>query len=254
MSFWGNRKPPFGTRIDWNHPLCSGLVLYYLHTNECGWQDCVGGYELTQIKPETTVDRAGHSRYYNGTTYADVVTYDVRFAIQTDITVTCFHTFWNTSGTQRLVSRRASGDGNVYIISPNGTNYRFLWTTALIATGGTLDANIPTMVSGTYTPGTAGIWKNGALAGSTSGTQTPFINVGRGLAFGRDVDTETGCTANIHMVAIHSRALSAEEIAWLHAEPYAMFEPLNLEVFYSIPSGVTFNPAWAMNSNQVLYV
>lgn len=66
---------------------------------------------------------------------------------------------------------------------------------------------------------------------------------------------ESNSSAMLKTFMFWLRCLSVDEIAWLHAEPYAMFEPPNLEVFYSIPSGVpTFNPAWAMNSNQVLYV
>lgn len=77
----------------------------------------------------------------------------------------------------------------------------------------------------------------GALVDQRTGTYTPYVGT-HAWYFGQRYTGIDPLDRPIHVCCVWGRALTADEAAWLHAEPYAMFI-LDRERVYSIPQTLT---------------
>jgi hypothetical protein len=72
-----------------------------------------------------------------------------------------------------------------------------------------------------------------------------------GSIIGRYADADGGwLTGHVSSASIYNRALSDDEVAYLYAFPYGMFEE---ESFPAWMRGRVFNPAWARGANNLIY-
>jgi len=90
--------------------------------------------------------------------------------------------------------------------------------------GGILSTDTEYTLAGTYDGAELIVYKDGVKAGGTPPTQTGDIDDSTGdMYLGGQSDTSNVWNGEIHYVHIYNRALSAQEIAQIHDDPYQMF-------------------------------
>lgn len=121
-----------------------------------------------------------------------------------------------------------TGDGiYVYNFDNNADSVRLTYT-----------VNVLTQVVWQHSGGTLFGYKDGVLVGSTaSGNTSDLTNTVSFSGVGFDY------TGEITSILTYDRALSAQEIAWLYAEPYAMVAPPRATLWGAVASSVVYDTA-----------
>lgn len=115
-----------------------------------------------------------------------------------------------------------------------------------------LSTSALSQVACVFVPSTsATIYINGAQdAQDTTDIQAAIASTTAKMYMGRSVDGSTLFSGEINSVMVYRRALSAEEIAFLYAYPYCMFdEPDYPPWLYAV---ATFNAAWNVSANTMI--
>ncbi len=234
MSYWGNRKPDFGLRcgIDWGHPLARGLFSALLN-----------GFDLVQndTRPSGVV-LGQHGEYHLP---VNIPSAQCNFANYTFVGAIKYY-----ASTDNWSMPNIS-----YWVDANN-NFRFGLIDHL---AGSISAQIRVnsnfVIAGEYTGLTSSGWRWWEFApfGVTyNGAQ--LVRYERGIAqqsaafsavslssskrLSRGVRVNYGGAYSRYQYW-YNRGLSADEMAWLYAEPYAMIQAPEIPIFYSIPAGVT---------------
>lgn len=245
---WGRTKPPVGVQLDRGHPLAKGVVRCLL-ANEMA-----GGFR----------DLANPANVYGSATFRDRdrvrPTSSAGMSVGTPLAVGTSHTVTtsveyvaNSSASYPVAFSRYSGtDSDATEIIPGdnvggaggnqwGSSTLFLHlgrfsAGAQVSTGGAFTAGRPEPLSlvvpigGNYLG-----YRSGRLLGSgpsvAFASGTTFYVGARNTAFPSEGNRYA-------YFFLHNRVLSAAELAWLHAEPFAMYQPVVRRV-YSVAAGGT---------------
>jgi len=224
------QKPPLGSFINWSHPLANGLVGCWIFNEGTG--DTVN--DLTLNRNNGTIYGAvwqDNGLYLDGN---DVI--EIPYSSSLDITgaITVF-TLTNISSLspvhQYIVDRWTYTSGNYRAWALNLDYATLTWRASVngydsgaivVAYDFTGYDNQPVSIGGTYDGSSElklyinglNVANNTGLSSIVSTTQPVYIGAGdTGLAY--------PLTGTIYYTYIYNRALSADEIRWLHADPYA---------------------------------
>lgn len=143
---------------------------------------------------------------------------------------------------------RASPFTSYGLIASNGNNQHYCFITRTSAgsndiqdSGIAITKGVWVFVCGVMLGATKRVYVNGVLAATNSNGVAMAYNNGR-FTIGCDSASQEAFQGYIEGVRVYSRALSAAEVAWLYAEPYAGFSQNRANVF-SVVSGVAVNVA-----------
>lgn len=245
--------PTEDVEIDWSHPLAAGLVHLIVPGGARFLEDLSdtlapmallgGSIWPSNLGPQIHVVSGSHG--------ADVF-------VGTALPITTQGTFY-TRG--EFVAASYAGTQLYGVQDSTGYNYSFGWGTnttqgsAYVNIGGTsyggsavsFSPNTPFSYGGTFASG-------GSLTQYVSGQAAGSAAIGAGnLSLGANTyivlntvlyNSAVYIEATQALCALWRRALSADEMAWLDAEPFAMLRPKMRRRYYVVPSsGTTLTPA-----------
>jgi hypothetical protein len=228
----GLMKPPFGARLKLDHPLARGLVSAWLFNEGSGNKayDSSGQGNhgtLTGMNDPPVATSGWNSGPHGGGLAFDgtddyiplgnipatLSNCTIIATINPTLSKIFFITSCGPSGTTSGLEFRVETTGALRFVKANAADIG-LGTAGAVANGQF------SHVAGTYdTAGNYKYYANGVPAGSGTNLQT-ITNPNVFLA----VNTGEYSLGSISSVFIYNRALSAEEIAYLYAQPYCMFE------------------------------
>jgi hypothetical protein len=249
----GLGKPPVGAQINWGHPLAKDLKM------ACLFNEQTGGTIFPLLSPVNglhygtwVTSPKGSGVAYNGSTssYSEFATHPILANIGDVSTVLIFRIDDIDTALYPALIDKAGGDGyassfptHLYVA---GTN-KLRWNrgNALNSEGG-VETNLA-MTEGTWyhAVGTSlgtlySIYFDGKLDNTNTYTTTP-VDSGNPLRIAKlNVTSEPQffvCEYTLVQLLYYHRALTANEVAWLYAEPYCFLQPVARR-FYSIPSGI----------------
>lgn len=250
MSYWGNRKPDFGLRcgIDWGHPLALSACWCWL-LNERGGSIVI---DQCSVVPAATFGAptwaheglllngsSQYARFITGYDHNRIVTSDGAGTGDFSIVTACIST--TLSGTI-MTQRRSGGANQVRMGLTTSNNRAFILTydgseSTLYSQNDASDSNWHQWC-GTRSGTTLSIYRDGVPNASNTFTvrditgATPTAGIGQMFP-----DNTLWFSGVVAYLLAWNRALSAAEVAWLYAEPYAMIQAPQMPVFYSIPAG-----------------
>lgn len=231
---WGMQKPVLGSQIDWSHPLARGFKLCMLFNEGAGVpQNLVAQRAI----PQDVLAWRGGWASRNSITGVNLTAK----AVEGTFPLTPPYT---------IIARTAinkTGNANLLVASDNSIGSCLLSkvesgiTSAAHYVGGWKYMSVtppavgtPYTLAGVWGPTAQGVYYNGKPGPTRSDAYTlatGYLTLG---AWMNGCDTWDGPAEYIYVI---DRALSAAEIAWLYAEPYAMIQAPEMPVFYSIPAG-----------------
>lgn len=263
MSYWGNRKPDFGLRcgIDWGHPLARGLVGCWLF-NEGAGNPCdiitqtIAGVHGT--RPLWTATPSGVGTTSNSAIGA-WLTGDTYLPTLSRFTVDVIGTGRQNAQTYQAVAWKGQAnvyaEWNAYMLMQDNNKatirYQITDGSARLNKTGTLEFFNQKMhhVLMRYEPGGLRGYIDGVQDITDTTTLVPYTGQNyTGFGGSQSRASENVITA----YRVWNRAFSAAEVAWLYSEPYAFIQAPEMPIFYSIPAGGSFNPAWARQHNIFL--
>jgi hypothetical protein len=255
MALGPYQKPLLGARIDDSHPLAKGIVSCWLFNETSGNRAhdvCRKRNHgtLTNMSPQTlTSGFSSAGIEFDGSDDYVVIG---KPEIYNEITVVALFKTPNPTTNQEIITFQNEGITlRSYHSTPHGP--AFYVTTAVATSAAALPANEWTHLVGTYKPGFESIYVNGTLRGSNAaytGTITNsalknYIGIHSGLA----ANKFSGTMAHI---MLYNRALSANEVADLCADPYCMFKKQGIPAEIELSgSGVTHSCAGASISSSI---
>ncbi len=237
----GQQKPPLGTRIDWSHPLAQGLALCLPLTEGGGgsvFDLCRDvGYATPAGTTWTAQAALGAALHFPGNAGIRT-TYTTQLA---DFTACVWYLDSTLLGNERLLDKHATAGfwlGRGGIGSQETVGGGCLMSTTPYGIFVSVDNALPHLLVGSRQGNQWTIWVDGIAQRSTT-VSTALISADS-LCLGANTINNTSQPFNGIMsgVLLYSRALSAAEVAWLYAEPWAMYERARVPVYYSIPAGV----------------
>ena len=229
--FWKSKPPP-GVPLDWGHPLVQGLVCAFPY-NEGGG---VPVDHVTERIPEAlpTIDPyawtarspygvtfdpkpgASGTVYLIGTTLRPIINKPLTIALGYTPRATdqWLYSIGSAGGLRSLIHCRI-----------NSTSLDFnLWVDDLNVTGVTNATDeFMSFICRLADDGTQSIYKNGAFVGSRAAGGL-YAGTDR-FDIGRRIDQGGSANGHFSYFYVWDRALSEQEIAELHADPYQMFAP-----------------------------
>lgn len=250
MSYWGNRKPHFGMRcgIDWSHPLARGLRLCLLFNEGGGAPRDISNYHTIVPLGAPAWTPAGYltgstSDYVscrNAPNYGGAVTVWWRGRVNA----------WPGGATRYWIAGWSNTDTTIYeydkILSIKDSNkaasfYTYSGWAINVDASTAITLGVDTDILGVHDLSDLYVYLNGrsdaspiAAAASYAGYTTPRILLNSPAI---PPAVYTGALVVTNVAGVWLRALSAAEVAWLYAEPYAMIQAPEMPVFYSIPAG-----------------
>ena len=254
---WGQQKPALGSQIDWGHPLARGLVGCWLFNEGAGksatdlCNRAAGALIADAIYAPLGIafDGTGDTVNVGRATHLDFNTatpFSVRFVFS------CAN-FGAQNGLWPVYVSHCSGsyqqdgwfifaeDGAGSVAVGMGTNAYSTrhYTANVLSTNTPYDVTLTYNGDGSYSGWCVYI---DAISKFMMGTTNPVNPTYGGTvqtSFASQNDTRLYMTGAMGRVQIYSRALSAAEVAWLYAEPYAFIQAPEMPVFYSVPAAVT---------------
>lgn len=254
----GYKKPPVGAQLKLDHPLARGLVGCWLLNERSGdkaydssGQGNIG--TLTGMDPATdwVGSLHGGALDFDGSNDYIECADSPSLNIIKSITISAWINFAVTNSPIVIVGR-----GNYqYLLYWNaGQSVLSLWT------GGSETQQFFTPVVGTWYHIVAindeynnkrTIYINGKeLSGSSSYVPSSSANVV--LRIGDSENFSYHWNGKIENILIYNRALSAQEVATLHAFPYAMFEEESPYWILKAAGGATYNESITVSSSPAL--
>lgn len=225
---WGLTKPPPGSRIDWSHPLADDLIFCCIPNSVGAPLDLVTGQSAALSSAFTDYPVLRDHVHMSAQT-ASWSSYAGRAITAPDrgVTMMTKHYFATVPGTTYLpfFTLYGSFKGGRFRIS-NNNNTTFQWSDN-IAGGDEIESGPPFVAMREYVQ--AGvydrsvgyrIYMNGAPLVANATTTPTLLAPGSGPVLGN---------ASLNMGFAYAyawwRPLSADQIAWLYAEPYAFIRP-----------------------------
>ena len=222
--------PPLGARVDWGHPLANGLV-------ECQPYD---------VAPRACLIRSSNGNgpvvLHNKTLYTRIASDLTVYPITATVITQSFYPSAPSKAGSDVVLSYTSSDispwvswgielrANVQFMTNNAGSLR-------LYTGIPVNAGTIYRLSLIQRQTSWECWSNSAKAFSETISHSYGTNPRLAVA-GRNFEYDSvNLYQQMHVCFIHKRELPPTEIAWLHAEPFAMFF-LEKPVYYSIPSTV----------------
>lgn len=265
---WGQQKPPLGYQLDKSSPFAQGLVGCWLFNEGAGAMinDLTG---KTSTQTITAPNWGNNSYYYSQADTQGLAISHKTVLLNKSFTFSCMVNF-----------RKAEiiAGNREYLLG--GYNYS-TWYLQKILGAKTLRfysqlSNTDRQIT-TSTEIIESAWQHIVVTDAgkpTDATKTHiYINGnecayaeqknGAGINWWEDVAIGIGCTMTTvpaypqynfqgyygHFM-MWNRQFSAEEVAYLYANPFAMVEGWNYGRYYSIASGIVFSPIWYSNSIQ----
>lgn len=250
-----DQKPAFGSsgsQLNTDHPLADGIVGLWLMNEGTGTSvaDLSGNGNTGDFEGDTswTNGKFGSALTFDGT--GDYV--DVGQDSSLKMTTACTVCAWvksdvTVSGERNIVREQITGKGYALGAGWTANKFRFYLNAGGWTSSGDSITNIVAgteyFVCGTYDKNAGSnqvkLWVNGI--NENSGTDTDSISwLSNNILIGAyNPALGTGWNGKISHVVIFNRALSAEEIKWLYAEPFAM---LNLPTVPSFSQNRAYCP------------
>jgi len=250
-------KPPFGAQLNLDHPLAAGLVGCWLFNEGSGnkahdysGQGNVGTLINMNDPPIATsgwnAGPHGGALAFDGVNDGLIVTNNsgLQQALAFDFTVILrLKNAPNAETDARLFSKRSTNSFDIFTTTSNGWLNGYFKTAAGstqvsylgIILGDGLHRDIVLTRNGTT--GQIKTYSNGAYKGAFETLATGNMSDAANLYIGQYGGNIRYLNGLISSVSIYNRALSAEEIAYLYAFPYCMFE------IYQ-PWEYLFTPIW----------
>jgi hypothetical protein len=224
------QKPPLGSLINWSHPLSRGLMGCWLMNEGSGNRisdlSGNGNHGILMNGPLWVPGKVGQALSFNGVDDSVNLGNHPSLNLPNAFTIAVWVNQTSLVNWSGIISK--SNINYLLLIGQPGTPY-------LVAQVGGIEKNTG---SGTETILPNNEWH--FLVGTFDGTYLRYyydgVREGLETATGGNVDTTTAdayisdwdysnkFNGLIDGVRIYNRALSAKEIRWLYAQPYAMFE------------------------------
>lgn len=257
---WGKTKPPLGARHNPSHPLSRGLVGHWLMNEKSGGfaYDCVNNI---------TGSLAG-SASWNPGLFGPALNFTgasgdslnlgspAKLRMETTLTVAawiCPRTSF--AGNARIYSHGdvASPPFNEYaMLTAASGAIRFECTTNVTNDYTALDSNglLPldtwSHAAITYDGANMRIYLKGREDNSTAKTGTISTADNDSFIGGQDANVFTGLISDVR---VYNRTLTAPEIAWLYAEPFADMIQIRTPL---TKKPAAFKAAWAYRATQIV--
>lgn len=250
-----DQKPTFGTsgsQLNTDHPLADGIVGLWLMNEGTGTTiaDLSGNENMGTLAADVSwvPGKYGTALDFDGT--GDYV--DVGQDSSLKMTTACTVCAWvksdvTVSGERNIVREQTTGKGYALGAGWTANKFRFYLNAGGWTSSGDSITNIVAgteyFVCGTYDKNAGSnqvkLWVNGI--NENSGTDTDSISwLSNNILIGAyNPASGAGWNGKISHVVIFNRALSAEEIKWLYAEPFAM---LNLPTVPSFSQNRAYCP------------
>lgn len=236
---WGMQKPVPGSQIDWGHPLARDFRLCLLFNERAGVpQNLVRQQPL----PQDVKAWAGSWASRNSIDGVDITqkAAEGAFQLAPPYTIISKCAANNTTNgnlvavSETAVNSNAAGLYSTYSSNVTGmyyysASYKYIYI-APPALG------MPYTLSGVFGTAAQQIYYNGQPGPTREDSYTLATGY---ITWGAWMDWSDNWDGPIDYFYIINRALSAAEVAWLYAEPYAMIQAPEMPVFYSIPAGAT---------------
>jgi hypothetical protein len=225
---WGQQKPVLGSQLMAGHSLARGLVGCWLF-NEAGGRT-VGDLATTARSALGSTLALGPAGVrLVGFTFADSITTSKTFNDTAfSYVVRCRPTSNNFSSNRYLLFEGTAGGRNI------GTNASGkAWVFNVLTGNYTISANELVTIVHSHIGGTSSVYVNGkidvsgAVTPATGGTFVMGAYGGGGFTWDGDIE----------QVSVYNRALTASEVAWLYADPYAMVVPPVARRSYFVAGG-----------------
>lgn len=223
---YGNRKPPQGAQVDRGHPLAPSAAFAFNEQAGATATDSITG---TVLRTAGGANFRGDGLGCTSTGQGAEVLIPPALQFPTGITLACrvrpvttpdaSTTFWsitanNTNSAPFFVAGLILGGTSAYTLFN---------AAAGMTTGVTATANVPVSFAGTVSASRAEAYINGISKASGSGQITLTYNATSLLAAGNYTGINRKPASIIEYGYLYNRVLKPDQIAWLHAEPYAMF-------------------------------
>jgi hypothetical protein len=225
-----NQKPGAGFRIDWDHPLATGLVGWWLLNEGIG----ITAFDSSQQGNHATLAGTTPTRWsggpsgpllwMTGTHYVDT---NVERVGSTGLFASSTERFsvsaWFSTSVNSTIVARASGTGanrTFQLFTSAGALLVYVrGSSAFITTAYTLGAWYHTCV--TWDGSLARLYVDGVFKGSTA-AGTAAEETGQRIIIGaRTNGTAALLNGLIDDIRIYDRALSSDEIGMLYSDPYS---------------------------------
>jgi hypothetical protein len=225
-------KPPPGTQLNYSHPLSVGLVGCWLFNEGAGTTalDSSGQGNhgtLTNFSNPPTAT-SGWCAGPNGGALAYPVAANsaccmakmpVGLVLPLTYCFRCIPTIVSGDGNQHVYINL--GRGGDHVECAIGSNQVHVYNGSFLYQTGTVSIGSSYLIAVVINAnGNGSIWVNNKAASGAIGTAA----LGSFICIGNLSDSGGYCAnGNISDVMIWNRALSAQEVSWLYAEPYCMF-------------------------------
>jgi hypothetical protein len=264
---WGQQKPPLGYQLDRSSPFARDLVGCWLFNEGAGGkyqdisinnlQSSIVGTTISRIITDKS-DALHLNTVENGT---DKLSFTKNPIYSGGPFTFVFNMRWNSqSNSCQLMSFRRQSAGaaaaiSIYNASGSAQLRMSLLVECTTANMGVQQITQPDVIgkwsqfavvfSNSLTATQSHIYRNGMEPGyylTTDGTGT-FRPLDNEWAIGAlyPVGGTQGFACDMRDICLFSRALSADEVSYLYANPYAMVEGYNMGRFFSIASGTVFD-------------
>lgn len=241
-------RPLAGAQINWGHPLTNGLISCHLMNNGAGSQDLVSGKLAVWQAPTVANETRGTLQYYPDGNSGKYLAFGdltanrgVSGIAGNPFTLSAGSSFISPGGGGMVMGLNKTEGANkspFFRYSAATTLHVSLHTTLFTAT-------IPTVANNRYSavsmvlPSTGIMegWEGGLLVGTLATAILKYDGVDTILFLGGSSAIAGGSGQAIHYSYIHNRALSADQIRWLTAEPYCFFQSPAARKYYFLNLG-----------------
>lgn len=240
FKFPGRKPSGYDVEIDWSHPLADGLVGFYLQDSE------VFDVVTQKMVPKTGNAPAigtpkGLATDYDGSTYFVPPAPNDEFNVDT-VTLTAIAVEWVVTGAAAHEPIIGKGD-NQYALKGRlgGLEFFTYRPSAYFDTSYSPTEGQTFIASGTADDSYLRLYVDGQEVDNQPDTGAGLIDTSiYAFELGRN-SQNTGRTCedqNIVFTCIHTRVLSAAEIAEFHRDPFQVLKPKTPQL-YSVPAAVT---------------
>jgi hypothetical protein len=251
-------KPPFGTRLNRDHPLAADLKGAWLLNEGVGNKiyDCSGqnnhGILTNMADPPTTSSGWGSGEQGNALFFSSSTDYVDLTGLSIPSSIDKTFIFWikpTDLGGSRFLLDSVTGRLVLALRDASNPSTICFYDGSWRASGVAAVVGVEQMVAFVFQGTTGRIYKNGLQIGSDLSYSQKAI--GNQVWLGRNPAGANDYIGSMSSVFCYTRALSAQEIAYLYAFPYCMFEevafpawmvPAGAPPSYRIPPGLLFSP------------
>lgn len=228
LRYLQNQKPPLGSRIDWSHPLSRGLVGCWIFNEGMG-------NRVNDLSLNGNQGTVYGATWQDGGLYFDGADDYVVFSQASSINVPWTAEAWVYLSSRHSVGAAILDDGSVSLRAEQ-YNSDNVGVTEYGVADYSIAYSIPlqtwTHLVFVGVSGTIYVYVDGIQEGTINATLSCPIDI-IGKRGGASSDYLHGI---IRAIRVYNRALSAEEIRWLHLDPHCFIEsPMRFYDFVVAP-------------------